>query len=183
MQEMPSLTGLLGSNFAGGLILDLLRYARIKPAVLQVEMHPQLTQEGLIQLAEQLSIAVVAYSSFGPQSYIELGMHKGVDTLMQHDAVLTIANNHQRSEWRNVFHGTLADVDVGPAQVLLRWATQRGIAVIPKSNSKERLMQNLEHTSFDLTQDEIRQLSNLNINLRVRDVVLITDHSLTLMSP
>ena len=41
-------------------------------------------------------------------------------------------------------------------------------------------MQNLEHTSFDLTQDEIRELSSLNINLRVRDAVL-TDHSLTLM--
>jgi D-xylose reductase len=111
MPEMPSLTGLLGSNFAGGLILDLLRYARIKPAVLQVEMHPHLTQEGLIQLAEQLSIAVTAYSSFGPQSYIELGMHKGVDTLMQHDAVLKIANKHERSEWRNASRGTITDID------------------------------------------------------------------------
>lgn len=54
------------------------------------------------------------------------------------------------------------------AQVLLRWATQRGIAVIPKSNNHERLVQNLDCNSFDLSGAELAQISGLNINLRVR---------------
>ena len=54
-----------------------------------------------------------------------------------------------------------------PAQVLLRWALQRGLAVIPKSNSHDRLVQNLAVTHFDLPEEDIKALSALNINLRV----------------
>lgn len=55
------------------------------------------------------------------------------------------------------------------AQVLLRWATQRGIAVIPKSNNKDRLAQNLEVTDFDLTEEEIEAISGLDKGLRFND--------------
>jgi len=55
-----------------------------------------------------------------------------------------------------------------PGQVLLRWATQKGIAVIPKTNTTDRLLSNLNSTSFDLTETEIEAISALNINLRVR---------------
>jgi D-xylose reductase len=54
-----------------------------------------------------------------------------------------------------------------PAQVLLRWATQRGIAVVPKTNEPNRLVSNLDCTTFDLTEAEIEAISALNINLRV----------------
>jgi D-xylose reductase len=60
------------SNFNGQLILDLLRYAKVKPATLQIEHHPYLTQPGLIDLAKREDIAVTGYSSFGPQSFLEL---------------------------------------------------------------------------------------------------------------
>jgi len=56
-----------------------------------------------------------------------------------------------------------------PAQVLLRWATQQGIAVIPKSNDETRLKQNLECDSFDLSEEDMKKISALNIGLRVRD--------------
>jgi len=52
---------------------------------------------------------------------------------------------------------------------LLRWATQRGIAVIPKSNNQERLMQNLACTDFNLAPEEIKSISALNHNLRFND--------------
>ena len=55
------------SNCSGSLILDVLRYARIEPQVLQVELHPYLVQTALVDLAKALNIAVTAYSSFGPQ--------------------------------------------------------------------------------------------------------------------
>ena len=49
----------------------------------------------------------------------------------------------------------------------MRWATQRGIAVIPKSNDLGRLVANLECKTFDLSESELAALSALNINLRV----------------
>ncbi|KAI9847327.1 MAG: NAD(P)H-dependent D-xylose reductase (XR) [Pleopsidium flavum] len=56
-----------------------------------------------------------------------------------------------------------------PAQVLLRWATQRGVAVIPKSNNQHRLAQNLDVTGFDLSKGELDEVSELDKGLRFND--------------
>ncbi|KAI4155702.1 MAG: hypothetical protein LQ340_000817 [Diploschistes diacapsis] len=143
------------SNFNGQLIMDLLRYAKIVPATLQIEHHPYLTQPGLIQLAHSNGIAVTAYSSFGPQSFLELDMQQAKDTppLLEHPAIKRIAESHSKT----------------PAQVLLRWATQRNIAVIPKSNSQSRLAQNLDVESFDMDEAELEDVSGLNQGLRFND--------------
>ncbi|KAA8910797.1 NADP-dependent oxidoreductase domain-containing protein [Sphaerosporella brunnea] len=140
------------SNFQGSLILDLLRYARIRPAVLQVELHPYLVQPILVQLANGEGIAVTAYSSFGPQSFLELEWKKAYDTptLFEHPVVKEIAAKYGKT----------------PAQVLLRWSTQRGIAVIPKSNSQHRLVENLDVCSFDMEEKELESISALDRNLR-----------------
>lgn len=87
------------SNCQGSIILDVLRYARIEPQVLQIELHPYLTQEGLVKLAKTLGIAVTGYSSLGPQSYVELGADKGAENLMDHSTILSIAHKHQKSTW------------------------------------------------------------------------------------
>ena len=51
----------------------------------------------------------------------------------------------------------------------MRWATQRGLAVIPKSNDPRRMIQNLDVNSFDLTKKEIDDISSLNRGLRFND--------------
>ncbi|RFU33274.1 hypothetical protein B7463_g3081, partial [Scytalidium lignicola] len=140
------------SNMQGSLVLDLLRYAKVRPATLQVEHHPYLVQPTLIKLAQSEGIAVTAYSSFGPQSFIELDWQKAKDTpmLFEHPTITALAQKYNKA----------------PAQILLRWSTQRGIAVIPKSNNQQRLVQNLEVTNFDLTKEEIDSISALDRNLR-----------------
>lgn len=140
------------SNFVGALIYELMRSAEITPAVLQVEHHPYLVQPMLLQIAKDEGIAVTAYSSFGPQSFLELDMikAKGAEPLFGHKVITDIATAHKKT----------------PAQVLLRWATQRGLSVIPKSNSQHRLEENLDSTSFDLKEDEIKAISALDKNLR-----------------
>ena len=169
------------SNYTGALILDCLAYAKIHPSVLQVEHHPYLTQPKLylsfpghstpstnvffavwgleadfsIQLAKENDIAVTGYSSFGPLSFRELDWKKANDAqpLFEADPVVAAAKEHNKT----------------PAQVLLRWATQRGVCVIPKSNDPERLSQNLDCCGFDLTQDEIKAISALDKGLRFND--------------
>ena len=140
------------ANFSSQLLHDLLSYARIRPAVLQIEHHPYLVQPGLVAAAQAAGVAVTAYSSFGPQSFIELGNATARDTqsLFSHEVVVGIAQRHSRT----------------PAQVLLRWATQRGVVVIPKSNNPQRLEENLDSTSFDLAQEELDAISGLDKGLR-----------------
>ncbi|KAG6334536.1 hypothetical protein ID866_4552 [Astraeus odoratus] len=85
------------SNCQGSLVLDVMQYARYEPQVLQVELHPYLSQQPLVDLCKQLGIAVTAYSSFGPQSYLELGMGKTVPSLLNHDMISTIASAHGKA--------------------------------------------------------------------------------------
>jgi len=145
------------SNSNGSLILDVLRYARHEPQVLQIELHPYLTQEELIQFAKIHGIAITAYSSFGPQGYTEISLDQGAKSLMSHDVITKIAQKHSKT----------------PAQVLLRWATQRNIAVIPKTNNHDRLQSNLTCDSFDLAKDEIESIGTLNVNLRLNNPAAI----------
>ncbi|TGZ83637.1 D-xylose reductase [Ascodesmis nigricans] len=143
------------SNFQGSLILDLLRYARIRPATLQIEHHPYLVQKDLIWLAKSEGIQVTAYSSFGPQSFVELEWKKATDCprLFDHDVVKTAAEKVKKT----------------PAQVLLRWATQRGIAVIPKSNNPQRLKENMDVTGWNLDESDMEAISALDKGLRFND--------------
>ena len=82
------------SNVGGALLVDILTYARIEPQVLQVELHPYLTQEPLLKFTKTLGIAVTAYSSFGPQSYLEVGFKGNVKSLFEQDPVVKVADAH-----------------------------------------------------------------------------------------
>lgn len=102
------------SNFQGQLLMDVLRYAKHPVSSLQIEHHPYLTQPGLVSLAKRHNIAVTAYSSFGPQSFLELPHNfsvKAKDTplLFEAEPIKKAAEKYSKT----------------PAQVLLRWATQR----------------------------------------------------------
>ena len=142
------------SNFNGGLMLDLLHYARIKPATLQIEHHPYLTQETLVKYVQGHDIVVTAYSSFGPSSYLDLDDSlKGTPLLLDHPLILELAKKYHKT----------------PAQILLRWSTQRNVTVIPKTGHPERLAQNLAVTDFDMDEESMKKISALNSNLRFNE--------------
>ncbi|KAG8834791.1 NAD(P)H-dependent D-xylose reductase (XR) [Serendipita sp. 399] len=138
------------SNFNGSLLLDVLRYARIPPAVLQIEHHPYLVQQPLVDLAKAYGIAITGYCSFGPASWIELDMHVAVPSLLEHNEVTALASKYGKTT----------------AQILLRWALQRGIAVIPKSSNPQRVASNLQSNDFTLADEDIQKLSSLDQGLR-----------------
>lgn len=140
------------SNFQAQLIYDLLRYAKIRPATLQIEHHPYLVQQELLNLAKREGIAVTAYSSFGPASFVEFNMQHAVKLtpLMEDETIKKIAAKYNRA----------------PSQVLLRWATQRGLAIIPKSSRHETMVSNLHSTDFDLSEEDIATISAFDRGIR-----------------
>lgn len=77
--------------------MDVMRYARFEPQVLQVEMHPYLNQLNLVKWCNLYDIKMTAYSSFGPQSYLELG-YQTAHNLLDHDAIRHIAAAQGKSE-------------------------------------------------------------------------------------
>ena len=162
------------SNFQGSLLMDLLRSARIKPAVLQIEHHPYLVQQELLDLCAENGIAVTAYFSFGPTSYVELTRLMASSQSKNKDLFDngTFDNAGQRaiSAPKLFEHPTIEDIAKmhgrTPAQVLLRWATQRGLAVIPKTVDTKRLKQNMDCLSFDLKRDEIESISAMDVGMR-----------------
>ncbi|EXJ85839.1 alcohol dehydrogenase [Capronia coronata CBS 617.96] len=147
-------------NCQGGLLLDLLRSARIPPAMLQIEHHPYLVQPQLLDLCKDLGIAVTAYSSFGPLSYRDLQTPKALGTalLFENDVITSTAKKHRKS----------------PAQILLKWAVQRGVIVIPKSADTKRQTENMDVFSFDLSSEELSAISSLDKGLRFNDPVSVT---------
>ena len=140
-------------NYNSALMHDLMAYAKIKPAVLQIESHPYLTQERLLRLAAEYDIAVTTFSPLGSLSYIELDMARQEESLLQQPVVLAAAQRLNRSA----------------AQVLLRWGVQRGTAIIPKTSRVERLAENIALFDFELSSQEMEAISALNCNRRFND--------------
>ena len=140
-------------NYSAVLLHDLMSYARIKPAMLQIESHPYLTQEALIRTARSYNIAVTAFSPLGALSYVSLDMASKGDSVLTETVVIKAAER----------------ASVTPAQVVLRWGLQRGTAVIPKTSKSERLVENLSLSGFNLTDEEMDAISGLNQNRRFND--------------
>ena len=140
-------------NYTAVLLHDLMSYARIKPAILQIESHPYLTQEALIRTAQSYNIAVTAFSPLGALSYVSLDMASSGDSVLTEPVVLAIAER----------------LNVTPAQVVLRWGIQRGTAIIPKTSRAERLSENIALSDFSLTDSDMEAISALNQNRRFND--------------
>lgn len=140
-------------NLTTGMISDLMAGARIPPAVLQVEMHPYLTQQRLLRFAGQNGMAVTAFSPLGAGSYIGIGMAEQSQSALRDRVVTEIAER----------------VGATAAQVLLAWGLQRGTNVIVKSSSQQRLRENLGALDVRLSDDDMAAISAMDRHLRFND--------------
>ncbi|WP_406695954.1 aldo/keto reductase [Singulisphaera sp. Ch08] len=140
-------------NYNTALLRDLLCYAKIRPAVLQVELHPYLTQEKLLRFCHEEGIAVTGFSPLGAPSYVPLGAATLEESVMEEDVVRDVAQRHGKT----------------PAQVVLRWGVQRGTSIVPKTSKFERMIENRSIFDFELTDDEMRSITALNRNRRFND--------------
>lgn len=154
-------------NYNVSLMRDMLNYARITPAVLQVESHPYLTQETLMRFCREQDIAVTAFSPLGALSYLELEMADASESVLVQPAVVAIAERVRKT----------------PAQVILRWGVQRGNAIIPKTSKVERLTENAALFDFELTTEDMAQVSALNRHQRFNDPGVFTEKAFNTFFP
>lgn len=140
-------------NFGVSLLHDLMNSSEESPSVLQVERHPYLEQQKLLRFCQKNDIALTGFSPLGAGSYLELGMAKAEDSVLEESCVKDIATTHGKS----------------PAQVVLRWGIQQGTSVIPKTSKIERLRENLDVFDFALTDSEMKVISSLDRHQRFND--------------
>ena len=140
-------------NFNCQLLRDLLSYSRVRPSVLQIELHPQLTQEKLIRFCGAEDIAVTAFSPLGAESYFSIGMADPNESVLSQPVIIEIAQRYNKT----------------PAQVVLRFGVQRGLAIVPKTSRVERLQENLAIFDFELTEEEMNSILALDKNRRFND--------------
>jgi 2,5-diketo-D-gluconate reductase A len=127
------------SNFQKHHLQRLFDETEIVPAVNQIEVHPYLTQDELRAFGTEHGIPTEAWSPLGRGAVLE------------EPTLVDIAKRHERT----------------PAQVTLRWALQRGDIVFPKSVNRHRMEENFDLFGFELSQDEIDQISALNRDERI----------------
>ncbi|CAJ0956030.1 unnamed protein product, partial [Mesorhabditis belari] len=140
------------SNFNHKQIERLIGHSRIKPTVLQVELHPYFQQKKLRDFCKKHHIVVIAYSPLGnPTNPFR---KTGDPSILTDEVVLKIAERYGKS----------------PAQVALRWATQNGIVVIPKSTSEHRIKENGALFDFELSHGELAEIDGLDKNWRILDL-------------
>ncbi|NJP36534.1 aldo/keto reductase [Alkalicoccus luteus] len=111
----------------------------VTPVLNQVECHPFLAQEELRNYCDTNDIYVEAWSPL---------MQGG--EVLNHPVVQNIAEDHQKTG----------------AQVILRWHLQRGNIVIPKSVTPSRIKENIDVFDFELTDDELEIINNLDRGIR-----------------
>lgn len=139
------------SNFSESKINGLLEEGLSTPAVNQVELHPMLQQRGLLQWCDNHGIVLTAYSPLGSTDRPERLQSKDEPRPLENGVIREIASKH----------------GLGPGQVLIAWAIQRGTSTIPKSVSSEHLRANFEAARVQLSEEDMAAIAELDSNERI----------------
>ena len=124
------------SNFYPDRMVDIASFARIRPMVNQVEVHPLHQQAEAKEWLDKYGIQMEAWAPFG----------EGRGGLFENPVLTRIGAKYGKT----------------PAQVMLRWHLQRGVVVIPKSTHVERMRENLDVFDFTLTTEDMAAIAALD---------------------
>ncbi|XP_054995375.1 aldo-keto reductase family 1 member C15-like isoform X1 [Sorex araneus] len=122
---------------------------KYKPVCNQVECHPYLNQQKLLDFCRARDIVLVAYSALGSQRISHITPENS-PFLLEEPVLTAIAKKHGRS----------------PGQVALRYQLQRGVVVLAKSFTEKRIKENFQIFDFELSPEDMKALESLNRNFR-----------------
>jgi len=126
------------SNFMQHHLEDLLGTAKIVPMVNQMEFHPYLVQQNLLDFCSDKNIQ---YEAWSPMMQ---GRIFGIDIFKE------LANKYDKTI----------------AQIVLRWDLQKGVITIPKSSKRDRILANADIFDFELTSEDMANLDSLDRDQR-----------------
>jgi len=126
------------SNFHPHHFDMLMRTAKIKPMINQIELHPKLTQEVSVLYFKSQGVVIESWSP----------LMRG--QLSDSEILIDIAKKYDKT----------------PAQIVLRWNIEKGYVTIPKSVKVERLKENISIFDFELNEEDIRRIDSINIDYR-----------------
>jgi len=124
------------SNFGIHQIEEIKTFSKILPMVNQVELHPFLYRKKLIEYCHNQGIQMEAYCPLTHGQWLN------------NPDLVKIANKYNKSA----------------AQILIRWGLQHDLIMIPKSENKEHIQENLAVFDFEITKEDMQKLDSLNIN-------------------
>ncbi len=123
------------ANFIVPYLERILKETDVVPAVDQIELHPAHQQPATVELARKNNIAIESWGPLGQAKY----------PLLEYPEIVAAAQAHGKT----------------PAQVVIRWHLQSGYIVFPKTNHKERMVENFNVFDFELTDAEMKAITAL----------------------
>lgn len=141
------------SNFNKERVHFLLENSKIAPEMNQVEMHPFLPQQELVDFCQLNKIHLTAYSPLGSGDRSEQMKKDNEPILFDHPVIKEIAEKHKAST----------------AQVLISWQIHRDIVVIPKSTNEGRIQQNFESKDLALGEEDMSKIEGIDYEYRFVD--------------
>jgi diketogulonate reductase-like aldo/keto reductase len=127
------------SNFHPDRLIDLIIHNEIVPAVNQIETHPFHQQIETQKFLEENNVQIESWGPFA----------EGKKNIFHNELLLSIGKRYNKSI----------------AQVILRWLTQRGVVVIPKSVRKERMEENFNSLDFKLSAEDMEAIKTLDTKI------------------
>lgn len=139
LQQQGVLRAVGVANFEPDHVESLIRGTGVAPEVNQIELHPHFAQPGLVAYNDTAGVVTQAWSPLARAGAV-----------LSDPLITRIAAGHGRT----------------PGQVILRWHLQRGVGVVPKTTSPQRMRENLDVFSFTLTDTQMRDITALDLGAR-----------------
>ena len=135
------------SNFEIKHLKDIFAHCNIAPTVNQIERHPNLPRNELVDFCKKHNMAVEAWSPLGRGK------------LFDNEVIIDIAKKYNKTS----------------AQIILRWNIESGISVIPKSVNKNRIEENIDIFDFNLDKNDMERINSLENGERIGADPLVFD--------